>query len=451
MTSAAINELTQRYCKKEIGGFVQLMHTALTVYVTLAGLLTALGFAVFARLPLDKIGVHDNSHEVGTAAALLVAQVVWYFPSSVVFNFYRTIGDFHKSQWLGNLYQFLLIVVTATGLVTGAGFVRIAALQLGVLLVLTILVALFVNLRYQSVAIGFTNTSLSEIGPLLRSGSSFAVMTIGNAISMQGPILVISSSLGPLFVAAFSTARTLANSVRQLVGVFSFAAWPELTVAQAAGDQEIARRLHRTLVTSAAVVSVAAGALLWFVGPQIIGAWTHAHLPYSGSLIRLFAIQVVLQAPWIASSCVSESSNKNRLLSKLYLGSAVTSVVLSALTITHFGILAVPISIIIAEICICSHFVIKDSCTLVAENYRTFAFQLWTRLLVLIVVATLVAKIATSLAPQSVIPRAFAVFASAGVAVFATAWFGWLKGREKDRITSIIRGFTERVTAKAAS
>jgi O-antigen/teichoic acid export membrane protein len=447
MTSAAINELTQRYCRKELDRFVQLMHTALSVYICFAGLVTFLGYALFTRLPLEWVGIHHNSREAGIAAALLVAQVVWYFPWSVVFNFYRTIGDFHKSQWLGNLYQLSLAVVTGIGLATGAGFVQIAALQLGVLLAMSALVSILIRLQYPELALGFRHTSLGEIGPLLRTGSSFAIMTIGNTISLQGPILVISLTLGPLFVAAFSTVRTLANSVRQIAGVFTAAAWPELTVSQAAGNREMARRIHRGLVIAATSISTAAGVSLWFVGPQIVSAWTHAHLPDTTPLMRWFAVQVVLQAPWLASSCVSESANRNRLLSFLYTGSAVTSIVISAFAIRYFGVTAVPISIVISELCICSHFVIKDSCRLLDENYRVFAVLLWTRALILAVVASSMAAIFSLMPIESVIPRSIVVSSGTTLAVCAIAWFCWLNRSEKQRISGTLLSFAERVAA----
>ncbi len=178
MTSAAINELTLRYCRKDFDRFVQLQHTALTVYFCFAGIVTLLGFALFTRLPLSWVGIHNGSREVGIAAALLVAQVASYFPWSIASSFYRTIGDFHKSQWLGNLIQLMKVAVTAAALATGAGFARLAALQLGVMLAMISLVAVMINVHYPDLALGFHHTSLKEIGPLVRKGSSFMLMTI---------------------------------------------------------------------------------------------------------------------------------------------------------------------------------------------------------------------------------------------------------------------------------
>jgi O-antigen/teichoic acid export membrane protein len=447
MTSAAINELTQRYCRKEYDRFVQLLHTSLIVYICFAAFVTFLGFTLFARLPLNWVGIHYDLREVRIAAALLVAQVVWNFPCSVVFNFYRIVGDFHKSQWLNNLYQLLTVVVTTAGLATGAGFVRIAALQLGVPLVLATVVAALINVQYPDVSLGFRHTALKEIGPLLRAGSSFMVMTVGNTISMQGPILVISLTLGPVFVVAFSTVRTLANSVRQIVGVFSTAAWPELTIAQATGNRELARRIHRGLVIATTSLATAAGASLWFVGPQIISAWTRTNLPDTTQLIRWFAVQVVLQAPWIASSCVSESANRNRFLSLLYTGSAIVGVVMSAFAIRYFGVVAVPASIVVAELCICSHFVIKDSCKLLNEDYKVFAVLLWTRLFLLIAVALFTAWLFSLMPIEPVIPRFIVVSSGTALSVWTIAWFCWLNRAEKKRLSGTLFSIVERVAA----
>lgn len=435
MTSAAINELAQRYCRKDRDRFVQLQHTALTVYVCFACLTTFLGYVIFTHLPLNWVGIHHGSREVGIAASLLVAQVVWYFPWSVIFNFYRTIGDFHKTQWLGNLSQLLVVIVTAVGLATGAGFARLAALQLSVTLVLAALVAAVINRQYPDVALGFRHTSLKEIGPLLRTGSSFAVMTIGNTISMQGPILVISLTLGPVFVAACSTVRTLANSVRQVVGVFTVAAWPELTVAQVSGNRELARKIHRGLVITTTCMSTAAGATLWFVGPQIISAWTHAHLPDTMQLIRWFAVQVVLQAPWMASSCVSQSANKNRLMSLLYSGSAVASVVISVFAIRYIGVVAIPVSIVIAELCICAHFVIKDSCNLLNEDYKKFATKLWITLPLLMTFSFVTAAVISMIPISSLTIKCIVMASGVALVTCMATWFCWMTSMERDKVS----------------
>jgi O-antigen/teichoic acid export membrane protein len=439
MTSAVINDLSQSYCKNDIKHFTRVLQTAFIGYISFACLGTFLGYALFRFLPFGWIGIGRESGEAGIAASLLVAQVAWSFPLSLVLSFYRTIGNFPKSQWLYNLYRVLLVMSSGCALVAGAQFEQIAAAQLGVSLAMIAITGTLIKVQHSSLAPGLRRISLKEIRALFGAGSPFALMTVGNTVAQQGPVLIISATLGPVFVTAFSTVRTLANSIRQLVGVLAAGAWPELTVAEASGNREVARMIHRVLVIASVSVSTAAGATLWFVGPQIIKAWTHTEIVSSTPLIRWFAVQLVLQAPWLASSVASKSANKNRRLSRLYTGSAVVGVIVAALTIKHCGLLAVPASIVVAEVCICSHFVVKDSCMLLGESYRTFAIGLWTRVLLLITVAFAAAALLSLIRTDGIIARASLVVLGTTLAVCTTSWFCWMNRGESKRLTEMMR------------
>jgi O-antigen/teichoic acid export membrane protein len=444
MTSAAINDLSQSYCIRDIKRFAQVLRTAFTGYIGFACLGTVFGFVLFRYLPLGWMGIHRRSDQVAIAAGLLVAQVAWSFPLNLVLSFYRIIGNFSTSQWLGNLYRVLLAASTGCALVAGAQFVQIAAVQLVVPVAMIGITAAVIKLRHPSLAPGFGRISLKEAGALLQAGSPFALMTIGNTISQQGPILIISSTLGPLIVTPFSTARTLMNSMRQLVGVLASASWPELTLAQASGQQEVARKIHRVLVIASVSGSTASGATLWFVGAQIMKAWTHKELPFSTSLIRCFAAQLILQSPWLASSLVSNSANKNRYLSLLYTGSAIVGIILSALTIHRFGVLGVPMSLAVAEACICSHAVIKDSCTLLGQSYRSFATKLWTRLPLLIAAAFATAALMSHIGTEFVVTRVALVLAGTSLVTCTVSWLWWIEADDNRGIVGRLFHFASR-------
>jgi O-antigen/teichoic acid export membrane protein len=191
-------------------------------------------------------------------------------------------------------------------------------------------------------------------------------------------------------------------------------------------------------VIATTTLATAAGASLWFVGPQIINVWTHAHLPDTTLLIRWFAVQVVLQAPWIASSCVSESANRNRFLSLLYLGSAVASVVISAFAIRYFGVVAVPAAIVVTELCICAHFVIKDSCKLLGENYKAFAAKLWTTVPLLIALAFVTAAVISGMSINSLVIKCIAVASVTALVTCAGTWFFWMSTIERNKVSNMV-------------
>ena len=442
MSSAAINVLSRKYTEKDYDGFLKTLHTALSCYVAFALACSLLAVSFSRHLSFAWLGVSGAARgEPGLVVSILIAQIAWSFPLTLVLSFYRAIGNFKHSQWLLNVYRCGLLGFTALGLLSGLQLVGLAALQLGVSLAMLSGVAVWIRCRFPGMSPGFGRTSVAEARSLLASGSSFAVMTVGNAISQQVPVLLVSSMLGAPSVVVFSTVRTLANSVRQIVGVLAVSAWPELTIMQASRRLSEARVTHRLLVIGSAVLSIAAGATLWFLGPQVLQSWTRRELPFGGILVRCFAVQLVLQAPWLASSVVSLSSNNNRTLSRAYIGSAVLGCVLAAAMIQKIGLASVPMAALTAEALICYHIVIRDSCTLLGENYRAFAFRVWSRLPMLMTIAYVTASMISALPLGFIIVRvlvsAMATFAAAG----AGAWLMWLEAEDKDAVHRAIRAF----------
>ena len=94
-------------------------------------------------------------------------------------------------------------------------------------------------------------------------------------------------------------------------------------------------------------------------------------------LLRLLLLTLVLGAPWLASSLFTAASNRHAKLSYSYAASAFLTLVATAILLRPLGVLAVPLGTILGEALACYHFVPKDTCAVLDENYGRFAIRSW--------------------------------------------------------------------------
>ena len=86
-------------------------------------------------------------------------------------------------------------------------------------------------------------------------------------------------------------------------------------------------------------------------------------------MLRVFLIAMLLHSTWLPSSLFMMASNRHRRLAHAYLISAVLALMAMALLIRYCGLLSVPLGLVIGEALACYHFVIKDACEVLKEEY----------------------------------------------------------------------------------
>jgi len=191
-------------------------------------------------------------------------------------------------------------------------------------------------------------------------------------------VVLVSMAAGGTGVALLVTTRTLASVVKQMVAPVQTALWPELTRLDAVGVEATLRLAHRLLVMGSFALSAAFAGALWFEGASVMTAWTRGKLPVDVWLLRFFLLAVVLQSPWFAGSLFMMASSRHRRLARSCFISAVLALAAIALLIRPCGLLAVPLGSLIGEGMACYHFVIKDACSVLKEEYAPFAARLWS-------------------------------------------------------------------------
>jgi O-antigen/teichoic acid export membrane protein len=379
MNLAAANGMTAAYARGDLGRYRYLQSSAMTFYVGMAFSVSILFGLLTAVLPIPAwIGIRDIPPAVAAWVIwLLASRLLWQMPADQLGSIYRSAGNLAASQWLWNLQSIGLLAATATVLLLHGGVLRLALWGAAPMIAVTAGAWFSLRRSHPELLPKLSEARIAGLRELLSPSLLFGLIMLSMALTLQGPVLLVSRALGGTAVALLVTTRTLANVARQLVVVLQVALWPELTRLDAVGAEQELRLGHRLLVIGSVALSAAFASALWFEGASVMAVWTRGKIAADVWLLRLFLLAVVLQSPWFTSSLFMMTSNRHRRLAHSYFISAVLTLAAIALLIRPCGLLAVPLGALVGEALACYHFVIKESCGVLKEEYARFAVRLW--------------------------------------------------------------------------
>jgi O-antigen/teichoic acid export membrane protein len=154
---------------------------------------------------------------------------------------------------------------------------------------------------------------------LLRPALGFMTYPLGNALVLQGPLLIIGATMGGAGVAMYSSLRTLARVPMQLSNMLCSSIWPELSRAHGAKDWMLLRRLHRLnwQANLALVLAAAIGQLA--LGHWVVRLWLGADAPYDAGVFGALIAMTALCVLWSASAVVLSATNTHTRFGIAYL------------------------------------------------------------------------------------------------------------------------------------
>lgn len=438
MNSAAANALTTAYARRDLTRFRFLQGSAMAFYVGIALSVSALLGCLIVLFPIPNwIGVRQIPLVTASCAVwVLTARILWQMPAAQVSTIYRATGNLAATQWFGNLQALGVIVVTVAVLLFHGGVLQLALWGSAPLVVVTFGVWRALRRSHPELLPKLSAARIAGVRELMSPSLMFGLIMISVAVTTQGPILLVSRALGGGVVALLVTTRTLGNVIRTLIGTLNVALWPELTRLDATGSAVSLRLNHRLLAFSSTALCASFAGALWFEGGEVISIWTQGRLTPDIWLLRLFLLALVLQAPWLASSVFTAASNRHGKLSCSYAVSAVLTLAATAILLRPCGVLAVPLGAILGEALACYHFVPKDTCAVLDEDYRRFAVQLWIGVAAMLCAAWGAAWVGHSIAVGPAPVRWLEVGA---LTTLAASISGWYISLRRDDRTLLVR------------
>lgn len=297
-----INRLTAEWAGGKIDQFQRVLSTALLLFIVISGVMLCIVLLALSWLPLVSwLGVKVVDHDIAKAVLLLMAlRFLVSLPFGILLGIYRAIGTQATSVMFGNLVLLLQFVASAVALLAGAGMLFLAALE--VLPLVLVLAVVMLDLRRRlPKEVGLFVLSkadksifLSAISPSLH----FLGLQVSAAMMVQGSILVLAKTLGPIEVATFSSMRTASNVMARFMGMLAHSAWPEITRLASLGQGLDLEKLFRLVLHLALLVGICFLVVIAHSGENLYIWWLNGSLPYDYWAMYLLSCQVVITILW---------------------------------------------------------------------------------------------------------------------------------------------------------
>ena len=153
---------------------------------------------------------------------------------------------------------------------------------------------------------------------LLLPSLSFLAFPLGNALALQGPILVLGMTFGSSTVAIFSAMRTLSRVPVQITNVFNSSVWPEMSLAFGSGNMHLLRRLHQRSWLFTVMLVMPTALIIALLGEIAVTQWLGKKELYSAITLNGLLAVSVLSAIWGASAVVLTAVNAHARMAANY-------------------------------------------------------------------------------------------------------------------------------------
>lgn len=273
-------------------------------------------------------------------------------------------------NWI-NLVRMGELLLTVAMVSSGSAPLMLAAAILFLRLLGTALMRAHLYRIAPWLGFGWRHARLREIRRLAGPAFAFMAFPLGYALKNQGIVLVIGRSLGPVAVVAFTTTRTLTNSVYQLMGIINHSVWPEMSAAFGAGDLPLARGMHRHSCRASLWISGTAVIGLFFFGAWIYRFWTGGKVTLDLPLFHSLLAVLIANSLWYTSFVVPLAINRHQRTALYFLLGTVVSVLLTVLLLPRSGLVGAGIALLVIDaVMLCQ--VLPNSLKLLQDRFVDF-------------------------------------------------------------------------------
>ena len=404
VTMAAINAATMAYARNDWKTFKRIQGTAWATSLTIAGLGSAvvLGLSLFYFRVDQWLGLKAiDHHDSRIVFCLLAISLFAGIPGNQLIAVYTSTGQFAKYQWLYNAYAFVLCINTATALSLGARPILLAGVISGTSLCNICFSLLLLRRRGALLLPRLRDADWHTARSLAAPTGQFGIAMLASALTVQGPVVVLSRALGGPSVALFVTTRTVANVVRGTLSLLRAPLRPEFGAAAAKPGKEALQRLFRIAVGLDATIALTLTAVLWWSGVWLIRFWSHGHIRPDPMLLHLLLMVYVLEGFLQVMAIPGWATNRLKEVSFGLIASAVTGLALAEFLVGRLGPSAVPIGMMVPLLVIMTPAALRNACKQTDLSLRFVAGRIFVPF---VAIAAIAAVLPSLVATLSLIP-----------------------------------------------
>ena len=284
---------------------------------------------------------------------------------------YRSIGRYPYGGFVKSCFSLVAFACMLIPVVLGGGIRSVALVFAIANLLGTMILAVMVKRDVPWIEYGFKYASWAEIRRISGPAIAFMGFPIGNALNLQGTLMMVGYALGPTDVVIFGTARTVSRVALQTVQMVNSTFEPELALSFGAGNIPLVRTLHRRACQLALLVAAAIVLAMITVGPWFLHHWTTGKVPPSRPLLSILLLVVIGYSLWSTSSVLITSTNQHSRLAAWYIAGTSVTVALTYLMARHFGLYGAAWSLLASE-AVMNVYVLPNSLRIAQDHLPRF-------------------------------------------------------------------------------
>ena len=377
--STAGNEMTMLMAAGKQDEALDVFQSVLALTTTVSVIIGAVFMGLVWFLPFDRwLNVNSISrHDTSVVILLLALSVLLSMQETLFQAAFRCVAKYAYGTFLKSLIQMASFLGVATVVLLHGSVVAAAESFCIVNAVGTFFLWVMLRRSVPWIRFGIAHARMATLRRLAAPSFAFMAFPVGNALNLQGMLLVVGHVLGPVAVVVFSTARTVSRSAVQFMQLISNSVWPEMSIAVGAGDFALARTLHRR----SCQISIASGlgfvVALVAVGPFIWRHWTVHQIPTDTVLFDLLLLLVIFYALWNTSSVALTATNSHQRLAVVYLIATSVSLAIAWVLASFFGLRGVAVALIAGEIFMALN-VLRNSLEFLGDTFGDFTRSMFS-------------------------------------------------------------------------
>jgi O-antigen/teichoic acid export membrane protein len=351
MSSAGGNQMAILAARDDRAGANRIFQSLLAL-LSVSSLVVLAGCLAIARGADMPHLLNLNTLDRGQAATLVLIlglQVVVGLFDGVTYGIYRASHLFPRALVGHNVMRCAELALWCVAVPVGGDMTTLALSTLAVR-------CFGVGIMYRDglrratfLSVGLSHATMEEFRQLVRPSLSFLCVPIGNALRVQAVTMLGRRFLSTNDFLAFTTVRTLVNSIFMAVTVVNGSLWPEMTRVLTVKDFPAARRLHRAGVGVTTALVVGMGALLAVAGRWVLHVWTGGTITYQPVVYAIQLAAILIYSLWQTSSVVSVSINDFAIIAIGYVCSAGLAFVAGWWLVGAFGAFGLAASALVVD------------------------------------------------------------------------------------------------------
>ncbi len=349
--TVAANEICIRVAKQDISGALVVFNTVFHMVLWTCAFMTVLVLASCGWLPLFTWFQfeHLSESQFFLCVAVFLIYAIIAMVSGLFITIYRSEGAYARGQFISNLMRITEFLFIMFGIVAGQQLVFAACALLGTRLLGFLFIYGDLRRRYAWFRVQLRQFDKGMAHFLFRPALAFFTFPLGNILLNQGLLGLIAKSLGPAAVVTFSTLRTLANFIRQLVSTINQSAWPEFSALFAKKELALANKLFQRTIQFTIILVATAAIFLWIITPVFLDYWTLGKVNVEQPFYTLLLLSTTLTTLWNASMIIPLSVNKHATVSTYFVAGALLAFLLAFLFVGDWGLLAIVAALLLVD------------------------------------------------------------------------------------------------------